>query len=257
MVVLVRAPPLPCVDLCIFLVYAGCCRRPGRGINTVLVVFAFRAMVGVAAPGGVQIWGSLSLVCKAAAAFVLKSAEVLMVAFVLQRFVNDGFGTVQMCVAGGMGANVFSCFSVGGTGRNGDTDRLLYIVGCKEDPRLGGSGWSFRRCSVPAPWVRRGVVLCAGAPDVFFVVERSLRFLAPDPVLASLWFSFRSWGLPPSLAGYKYGAYTAGISWRSALLMICWSVLLASATFSCLLACSMKYASWMGSDHGASWHYRH
>ena len=30
----VRAHPLPCVDPCIFLVFAGCCRRPGRDTNT-------------------------------------------------------------------------------------------------------------------------------------------------------------------------------------------------------------------------------
>ena len=42
-----RAHPLPCVDLCIFLVYAGCCRRPGRGTNTGLFM------------GGLQSSGSL------------------------------------------------------------------------------------------------------------------------------------------------------------------------------------------------------
>ena len=90
----VRAHPLPCVDLCIFLVFAGWCRRPG------LCVFASRAMVGVAAvPGGIQIRGSRSLVCKAAAAFSLKPVEVLKFAFFLPRVVSDGFGTVRMCVA--------------------------------------------------------------------------------------------------------------------------------------------------------------
>ena len=149
--VLVRAHPLPCVDLCIFPVYAGYCRRLGRGFNTGLAVFARRAMVGVAAvPGGVQIRGSLSLVCKAAAAFALKHAELLKFALVLPRFVNDGFGTVRMCVAGGVDANVYTCFSVGGTGLNGVIDGVFYNAGCIEDPRVaiifcfspGGSGWS-------------------------------------------------------------------------------------------------------------------
>ena len=98
----VRAHPLPCVDLCIFLVYAGCCRRPGRGTNTGLCVFACRAMVGVAVvPGGIHVRGSRSLVCKAAAAFSLKPVEVLKFALFLPRVVSDGFGTVRMCVAGG------------------------------------------------------------------------------------------------------------------------------------------------------------
>ena len=57
---LVRAHPLPCVDLCIFLVYAGWCRRPGRGENAGLCVFACFAMVGAAVPGGVEIRGSHS-----------------------------------------------------------------------------------------------------------------------------------------------------------------------------------------------------
>ena len=150
--VLVRAHPLPCVDLCIFLVYAGCCRRPGRGTNTWLSVSACRAMVGVAAvPGGVQIRGSFSLVCKAAAAFALTYDDLPKFDFVLPRVVNDGFGTVRMCVAGGEGANVYTCFSVGGTGLNAVIVRLFFCAGCIEDLLVvlifcfspGGSGWSF------------------------------------------------------------------------------------------------------------------
>ena len=63
-------------------------------------------LLSAAVPGGVQIRGSLSFVCKAAAAFALKPAEVLKFDFVLPRVVNDGFGTVRMCVAGGGDANV-------------------------------------------------------------------------------------------------------------------------------------------------------
>ena len=92
---------------------------------------------------------------------------------------------------------------------NGVIVRLFFSAGSTEVPRvvlirLLLAGWLLLvllpRCSVPAPWVRRGVVLCAGGPDVFVVVER-LRFLAPDRVLASVSFLFWSWGLPPSRAG--------------------------------------------------------
>ena len=57
---------------------------------------------------GMQIRGSLSLVCKAAAAFFLTPDEVLKFAFVLPRVANDCFGTVRMCVAGGGDANVYT-----------------------------------------------------------------------------------------------------------------------------------------------------
>ena len=91
------------------------------------------------------------MICKAAAAFALKPAEVLKFDFVLPRFVNDGFGTVRMCVAGGEDANVYTCFSVGGTGMNGVIDRRFVNAVCIEDPRVvlivcfspGGSCWSF------------------------------------------------------------------------------------------------------------------
>ena len=67
------------------------------------------------------------------------------------RFVDGPFGTVGMCVAGGVDANVFTCFSVGGTGLNGVTVRLFFTAGGIGDPRVvlifhfspGGSGWSF------------------------------------------------------------------------------------------------------------------
>ena len=109
-------------------------------------------MVGVAAvPGGIQIRGSRSLVCKAAAAFSLKPVEVLKFAFFLPHVVSDGFGTVRMCVAGGGDANVYTCFSVGGTGIDGVIVQRFVNPGCIVDPRVdlifcfspGGSGWSF------------------------------------------------------------------------------------------------------------------
>ena len=125
---------------------------------------------GVAAvPGGVQIRGSRSLVCKAAAAFVRKRPGSLKFASFLPafhvgvtgwliiehghtvRFVDGRSSTVRMCVAGGVDANVFTCFSVGGTGQNGVTVRLFFTAGGIGDPRVvlifrfspGGSGWSF------------------------------------------------------------------------------------------------------------------
>ena len=70
--------------------------------------------------------------------------------------VNGGFETVRMCVARGVDANVFTCFSVGGTGLNGVTVWLFFDAGCIEDPRvvlifcfsLGCSGWSFRSAAL-------------------------------------------------------------------------------------------------------------
>ena len=106
--------------------------------------------------------GSRSLVCKAAAAFVRKRAGLLkfaffMPAFLLRvtgrltfehghivRFVNDGFGTVRMCVAGSVDANVFTCFSVGGTGLNGVTVWLFYTAGGIGDPRFFSTSVSCR-----------------------------------------------------------------------------------------------------------------
>ena len=158
--------------------------------HALIYVFFWFTLVVAAVPGGIQIRGSRSLVCKAAAAFSLTYDDVLNFVFFLPRVVNDGFGTVRMCVAGGEDANVYTCFSVGGTGLNACIVRLFYIVGCIEVLWVvlifcfspGGSGPAFLpRCCVPARWVRRGVVLCAGGPDVFVVVERSLRFSCPCP----------------------------------------------------------------------------
>ena len=153
------------------------------------VVFACRAMVGVAAvPGGIQIRGSRSLVCKAAAAFSLKPVEVLKFAFFLPRVLNDGFGTVRMCVAGGGDANVYTCFSVGGTGMNGVIVRRFFNAGCIEDPRvvlivcfsLGGSCWSF--CPAALSLLRGfDVAWSFVLEDVFVVVEPSLRSPWPCP----------------------------------------------------------------------------
>ena len=217
------------------------CRRPGRGINTGLSGFIFASWLVVAAvPGGVQIRGCRALVCKAAAAFVqkclgfLKSALFLpafplgvtgWLAFLLGftvRILDVPFDTVRMCVDGGMGANVFTCFSVTGTVLVGVTVWLFFPAGVIGDPRVvlifcispGGSGLSF--CPAALSLLR------GFGPDVFVVVGCSLRHLAPDRVLASVLCSFWSWGLPPSWAGYKYGAHHAGISSISILVLVCW-----------------------------------
>ena len=183
--------------ICVFLVYAGFAAVPG-GVQ-------IRASLVAAVPGGVQIRGSLSLVCKAAAAFVQERPGVLKLAYFLPafplgvtgwlaiehghivRFVDGGFGTVRMCVAGGVAANVVTCFSVGGTGLNGVTVRLFFNAGVIGDLRvvlifrisLSGSGVSFfPACSDSVPWVRRRVVLRAGGPGVWWWLSVSLRRLA-------------------------------------------------------------------------------
>ena len=154
----------------LFLVYAGCCRRSGRGINTRLAVLFCRAMVGCCRRPGrgtstglslVDLHGSgslrpeatwLSEVAHFLPAFPLGGTGRLTIEhdhFV--RFVDGGFGRVQMCVAGGVDANVFTCFSVGVTGLNSDTVRLFFTAGGIGDPRvvlifrfsLSGSGMSF------------------------------------------------------------------------------------------------------------------
>ena len=200
-------------------VFAGWCRRPGRSTNTGLYVFACRAMVGVAAvPGGIQIRGSRSLVCKAAAAFALKPAEVLKFDFVMPRVVNDGFGTVRMCVADCGVANVYTCFSVGGTGMNGVIVRLFINVGCIVDPRVvlifcfspGVFGWSF--CPAALSLLRGfGAAWSSVLEARTCFLSLSVLCVSLSRVLASVSF-FWSWGLPPSWAGYKYGAHHAGIS---------------------------------------------
>ena len=170
--------------------------------------FVCRAMVGVAAvPGGIQIRGSRSLVCKAAAAFSLKPVEVLKFAFFLPRVISDGFRTVRMCVVGGGDANVYTCFSGGGTGLNGVIVRRFVNPRCIVDLRVvlffcfspGVSGWSFCPAALSllggfgAAWSSvleaRPCLLSLG------VLSVSLA-----RVLASVSF-FLSWGLPPSFAG--------------------------------------------------------
>ena len=133
-------------------------------------------------------YGARSLVCKAAAAFVMECVGFLKFACFLPefpigvtgwliiehghtvRFVDGRFGTVRMCVAGGVDANVFTCFSVGGTGLNGVTVRLICTTGGIGDPRvvlifrfsLTTSGVSFfpaaravvRGCCVVWPFLR-------------------------------------------------------------------------------------------------------
>ena len=77
------------------------------------------------------------------------------------------------------------CHRSGGSSTSSDALRIRGSFSSSASRRVS-LAWSFLpRCSVPAPWVRRGVVLCAGGLDVFVVVERSLRFLAPDRALAS------------------------------------------------------------------------
>ena len=208
----------------------GCCRRSGRDTNK----------------------GSRSLICKAAAAFSLKLVEVLKFVFFLPashlrvtgrlifehghtvRFVTDGFGTVRMCVAGGVDANVYTCFSVGGTGMNGVIVRLFFNPGCIVDPRVvlifcfspGGSGcWSFCPAALSllrgfgAAW---SSVLEAWTCLVSLSVLWFLRFSSPCPrfCVVLLW----SWGLPPSWAGFKYGAYHAGMS---AIFSLSWLLVVA------------------------------
>ena len=84
----------------------GCCRSVGCSHLSHLVcglcscvlilshalvfVFFWFTLVVAAVPGGVQIRGSLSLVCKAAAAFSRKADEVLKFGFVLPRLMASG-----------------------------------------------------------------------------------------------------------------------------------------------------------------------
>ena len=169
--------------------------------------------------------------CKAAAAFSLKLVEVLKFAFLLPRVVSDGFGTVRMCVAGGVDANVFTCFSVGGTGLNGVTVRLFFTAGGIGDPRVvlifrfspGGSGWSF--CPAALSLLRgfgAAWVLCAGGLDVFGVVERSLvsAFLLP---VSSLLCRFSGPGVcrRPGLDLINTGLITLAYL-RFLFVLVCW-----------------------------------
>ena len=193
----------------LFLVYAGCCRRPGRGINTGLPRLFCRAMVGCCRrPGRGINTGLTSWVCKAAAAFVRKRLGLLKSAFFLPafpmgvtgwlafehghtvRFLDGPFGTVRVCVAGGMNANVFTCFSVGGTGLNDVTVRLFFTAGGIGDPRvvlifrfsLSGSGMSFFSAALSllrgfgAAW---SFVL--EGPGVWWLLSVSLRLFARCP----------------------------------------------------------------------------
>ena len=126
----------------------------------------------------------------------------------LPRVVNDGFGTVRMCVAVGVDANVYTCFSVGGTGMNGVIDRLFFNTGSIEDPRVvlivcfspGGSCWSFcpaalsLLCGYGAAW---SSVLEART----CLLSLSVFCFSLGRVLAFVSLSFWSWGLPPSWAG--------------------------------------------------------
>ena len=186
-------------------------RRPGRGKSTGLRLAAVL--------GGVQIRGSLSLVCKAAAAFFMTTDEVLKFDFVLRRVVYDGFGTVRMYIAGGVDANVHTCFSVGGTDMNGVTVRLFFNVGCIVDPRVvlifcfspGVFGWSFCPAALSllrgfgAAW---STVLEARTCLLSLCVCVSLLLTVSSPMCCVV--LFLGWWLPPSWAGYKYGALTAG-----------------------------------------------
>ena len=138
------------------------------------------------------------------------------------RILDVPFDTVRMCVAGGMDANVFTCFSVGGTVLVGVTVRLFFPVGVLGDPRFvlnfclspGGSGVS---CCPAALSLLRGFgaawsfVLEArafGGCCAFLCVTLHVDRLFASPFVFPSW----SWGLPPSWAGYKYGAHHAGIS---------------------------------------------
>ena len=212
------------------------CRRPGRGINTGLSGFFAPWLVVAAVPGGVQIRGCPALVCKAGAAFVRKCLGLLNSAFFLLGFtvrvIDVPFDTVRMCVDGGLGANVFTCFFVGGTVLVGVTVRLFFSAGVFGDPRFvlifcfspGGSGLSFCPAALSllrgfgAAWsfvleARAFVGCCA-----FLCVTLHLDRFVASPFVFPSW----SWGLPPSWAGYKYGAHHAGISSISFLDLVCW-----------------------------------
>ena len=89
----------------------------------------------------------------------------------------EWLGTIWMRAVGGVAANVFNCLSVGGTGLEGGHSRAVLDrwwqvsrVVCIFPFSLIGSGMSFfLRCSSPAPWVLRGVVLRAGGPGVWWL----------------------------------------------------------------------------------------
>ena len=168
---------------------AQACRRPGRGTSMGLIsgchVLFLRALVLAAF---VQKRPGLLKFASFLPAFPLGVTGWLIIEHGhTVRFVDGRFGTVRMCVARGVDANVFTCFSVGGTGMNGVTVRLFFTAGGIGDPPFfrifrfspGGSGWSFCPAALsPAPWVLRGVVLRAGGPGVWWLLSVSLRLLA-------------------------------------------------------------------------------
>ena len=143
------------------------CRRPRRGTNTGLTFVGLQGS-GSLRPEAPQV----AEVCLFPACVPMGVTGWLIIEHGhTVRFVN---GTVRMCFAGGVDANVHTCFSVGGAGMNGVIDRLFYNAGCIEDSRV----------ILPAPWVRRAwsslslSVLCV---SLLLTVSSPLRCFRSGP----------------------------------------------------------------------------
>ena len=182
----------------------------------------------------------------------LLKSPFLLLGFTVQ-VIDVPFDTVRMCVAGGMDANVFACFSVDGTGMRGVTVRLFFPDGAMGDPRFvlifcsspGVSGWSFclaalsllggfgaARSSVPEAQtcLLSLSVLCGllPVPSILSSVSFSGPGICRRPgrgintglvtlAFQRYLFDLVCWCVPPSRAGYEYGALRAGklrcLSW--------------------------------------------
>ena len=185
----------------------GCCRRPGRGTNTGL------SCVGLQGSGSLR-----------PEYLGLLNSTFFLLAFTV-RVTDVPFDTVRMCFAGGMNANVFTLHLRGWHRHEGCHSPAVLPRWCHWRSAVCAhllplAGWLWLvllpRCFVPAPCFRRRVVLRAGGPSVRWLLcvsLRHLRHLHLDRLVASPFvFPSWSWGLPPSRAGYKYGAHHAGIS---------------------------------------------
>ena len=197
-----------------------CCsgrgRRPGRGKNAGLMILACHRLVLPPSRAGYKGRGSLRPEASRGAEGCFRPAALC------QRWLRDCLDVrCWWC------ANVFTCFSVGGTGLNGVTVRLFFDAGCIVGPRVvlivcfspGGSGWSF--CPAALSLLRGFDVAWSSLLEArTCLLSLSLLCVPLGRVLASVSFVW-SWGLPPSWAGYKYGAHHAGIS-AMFIVLVCW-----------------------------------